>query len=617
MSLSDPTYIGRVASVAGATVRVLLRDDMPSTLLLLGGESYRVGQVGGFVRLPIGYTDIYAVCTQTGADAMPASIAGGFPEGRIADEAADPTLMGYRWMTVMLFGEALGGEFERGVSQYPTVGDEVHVVTNSDATLIYGSNRTEHRGISVGTIAGTSNISADVDIAGLVSRHSAIVGSTGAGKSNLVSVLLEALADSSLPRARALVIDPHGEYSAALGNHARVFRVRPERSEGENPLWVPFWALPFRELQMLTLGELQPNHEAAIRDAVLDMKVRASHSLQNPPPAEALTADSPLPFSIKKLWYDLDSFERMTFKQSNNQSDENAYQREKIGDPETLTSDVYPAATPYNQPPYLNRKKRHIERHLDLMRSRLQDGRYSFLFAPKDGFSPDLDGNVKADIDALVADWVGHDRPISILDVSGLPSEVLPTIVGTVLKIVYDVLFWAQNLPIGGRKQPLLIVLDEAHLFVPQEKDSPAHRTVSMIAKEGRKYGAGLMLVTQRPSEISRSVLSQCGSIVALRTTNSADKGIVAGALADEVGGLVQQLPSLRTGEGLFVGALMPIPSRVRIHRARYKPIGDDPELPKVWQLGTRPDPRLYADAVAGWRAQTMPDGERHVTKHK
>ncbi len=617
MSLTEATYIGRVASVAGATVRVRLRDDMPSTLLLIGGESYRVGQVGGFVRLPIGYTDIYAVCTQTGADAMPASIAGAFSDGRVPDETTDPTLMGYRWMTVMLFGEAIGGEFERGVSQYPTVGDEVHVVTNSDASLIYGSAGSEHRGISVGTIAGTANISADVDIAGLVSRHGAIVGSTGAGKSNLVSVLLEALADSRLPRARALVIDPHGEYGAALGDHAKVFRVQAEQDTDEEPLWVPFWALPFRELQMLTLGNLQPNHEVAIRDAVLDMKVQASRSLQAPPPVEALTADSPIPFSIKKLWYDLDRFERITFSQSGNQSDENAYPAERTGDAETLTPDVYPAVNPYNKAPYMNRKKRNIERHLDLMRSRLRDGRYSFLFAPEDGFSPNPDGKVKSDIDALVAGWVGHDRPITILDVSGLPSEVLPTIVGTVLRIVYDVLFWAQNLPMGGRKQPLLIVLDEAHLFVPRGKDSSAHRTVSMIAKEGRKYGTGLLLVTQRPAEIARSALSQCGSFVALRTTNSADKGIVAGAMPDELGGLADQLPSLRTGEGLFVGAVMPIPSRVRIRRARHKPIGDDPELPEVWQTGVRPEPSLYADAVAGWRAQSIPNGRSSVTKQE
>lgn len=613
MSHSAPTYIGRVASVVGATVRVRLRDDMPSTLLLVGGESYRVGQIGSFVRLPIGYTDIYAVCTQTGADAIPATIAGAVSAGPLSETALDRELTGYRWMTVMLFGEALGGEFERGVSQYPTVGDEVHIVTNNDARTIYGSTQDRQHGISVGTIAGTSHISADVDIAGLVSRHCAIVGSTGAGKSNLVSVLLEAVADSSLPRARALVIDPHGEYGAALGDHARVFRVGLGDKEGERALCVPFWALPFRELQMLTLGEIQPNHEVAIRDKVLDMKVRASRFLEVSPPVEALTADSPIPFSIETLWYDLDSFERRTFTQSSNQSDDNACDRERRGDPQKLVSDVYPAASPYNKAPYINRKKRNIDRHLDLMRSRLRDNRYSFLFMPGDGFSPDLDGKVEADIDELVAGWIGHDRPVTILDVSGVPSQVLPTIVGTVLRIVYDVLFWGQNLTIGGRKQPLLIVLDEAHLFVPEGKDSPAHRTVSMIAKEGRKYGAGLMLVTQRPSEIARAALSQCGSIVALRTTNTADKGIVGGALPDELGGLVQQLPSLRTGEGLFVGAITPIPSRVRIRQARHKPVGDDPRLPEVWQIGERPEQALYADAVAGWRAQNVPEEDVDV----
>ena len=368
---------------------------------------------------------------------------------------------------------------------------------------------------------------------------------------------------------------------------------------------------------MLTLGDLQPNHEVSIRDAVLALKVRASRYLHEPPPVEALTADSPIPFSIKRLWYELDRFERMTFPKSSNQSDDNAYPPETIGDAETLTPDVYPAVTPYNKPPYMNQKKRNIARQLDLMRSRLRDGRYSFLLAPGDGFSPQRDGKVESDIDALVAGWVGHDRPITILDVSGLPSEVLPTVVGTVLRVVYDVLFWAQNLPIGGREQPLLTILDEAHLFVPRGKESPAHRTISMIAKEGRKYGTGLLLVTQRPSEISRSALSQCGSMVALRTTNSADKGIVAGALPDELGGLAEQLPSLRTGEGIFVGAVMPIPSRVRIRRARHKPIGDDPELPQVWQEGVRPESSLYADAVAGWRAQSIPNGSQETDKQK
>ena len=604
MPLADPTYIGQVASVTGAVVRVRLREDMPSTLVMIGGESYRVGQIGGFFRVPLGYTNLYAVCTQIGADAAPpGSAEAGFGAALEADKQLH--LSGYRWMTIVLFGEALGGEFERGVGQYPTVGDEAHLVTNDDLKVIYGWAKGKKGTISVGRIAAASGISADISVAGLVSRHSAIVGSTGAGKSNLVTVLLETVSDGSLPNARAIVIDPHGEYATALGDRARVFRIRPNEEAGERPLWVPFWALPFIELQQLTLGGLQPNHEASIRDEVLDMKVAAAVHLAVPPPPETLTADSPVPFSIKKLWYELDKFERVTFPVSQNQTDANANAPEQVGDANLLRSDRYPAASPYNQAPYKNQRKRNIERQLDLMRSRLKDARFSFMFTPGGGYEPNLNGEVQNDLNTLVRDWVGHDKPITIFDVSGLPSEVQPTIVGTMLRVVYDMLFWAQDLPIGGRQQPLLVVLDEAHRFVPEGVDTPAHRTLSMIAKEGRKYGIGLMLVTQRPSEIDSAILSQCGSMIALRLTNSADRNKVSAAVPDDLGGLVEQLPSLRTGEGVFLGEVMPIPSRVRVRKAKQKPVGDDPKLPDVWQVQDRPDGNLYTQALANWRAQS------------
>lgn len=613
MPRSDPTYIGQVASVSGAVVRVRLREDMPSTLVMIGGESYRVGQIGGFFRVPLGYTNLYAVCTQIGADAAPpGSAEGSF--GNALEDNPQLRLSGYRWMSVVLFGEALGSEFERGVGQYPTVGDEVHLVTNDDLKIIYGWAKGKKGTISIGRIAAASGISADISVAGLVSRHSSIVGSTGAGKSNLVTVLLETVSDGSLPNARAIVIDPHGEYATALGDRARVFRIRPNEEAGERPLRVPFWALPFNELQQLTLGSLQPNHEASIRDEVLDMKASAAQQLALPPPAETLTADSPVPFSIKKLWYELDKFERITFPVNAPQADDNAYAPDHVGDATLLRSDQYPAASAYNQAPYKNQKKRNLERHLDLMRSRLKDARFSFLFSPGGGYEPDLNGVVQSDLDSLVRDWVGHDKPVTIFDVSGLPSEILPTIVGTMLRVVYDMLFWAQDLPIGGRQQPLLIVLDEAHRFVPEGVDSSAHRTLSMIAKEGRKYGTGLMLVTQRPSEIDSGILSQCGSMIALRITNSADRAKVSAVVPDDLGGLVDQLPSLRTGEGIFLGEAMPIPSRVRVRKAKQKPVGDDPKLPDVWQVTPRPDGNLYRCALANWRAQStsavLPDDQ-------
>ncbi len=615
MPITDATYVGQIASVTGGVIRVRLRDDMPSTLVLIEGESYRVGQIGAFFRVPLGYTHLYAVCTQVGADAAPPNETAQLLTAPL-DEDTRLKLSGYRWMTIVLFGEALGGRFERGVGQYPTVGDEVHIVTNFDLRVVYGAGSST-RSISVGQIAAASGISADISVGGLVSRHSAVVGSTGAGKSNLVTVLLEAVSDGSLPNARAVVIDPHGEYASALDDRARVFRVRPDPKKGERPLVVPFWALPFHELQQIVLGSLQPNHEATIRDIVLDMKAAAAPKLKNAPAIETLTADSPVPFSLKQLWHDLDRFERMTFSVSGTGQNATTLNKEtETGDPANLIPTRFPPEDPYNREPYKNNKKRNIERQLDLMRSRLKDARYSFLLAP-DQYEPNLDGEVVRDLDMLVADWIGHDKPLTIFDVSGLPSEILPTVVGTMLRVVYDVLFWAQDLPVGGRKQPLLIVIDEAHRFVAEGGDSAAHRTLSTIAKEGRKYGTGLMLVSQRPSEIDSTILSQCGSMIALRLTNGADRARVAAAAPDELGGLIEQLPSLRTGEGIFLGEVMAIPSRVRVRKATKRALGDDPQLPESWKTTPRPDVKLYTQALRNWRAQSTvgPESEPAPTK--
>jgi hypothetical protein len=617
VAITDPTFIGQVASVSGGIVRVRLREDMPTTLVMIHGESYRVGQIGAFFRIPLGYTQLYAVCTQVGADAAPSNIEQGELSGKLETASAD-RLAGYRWMTIALFGESIGAQFERGVGQYPTVGDEVHIVTNDDLQVIYGWARSKKGTVPVGTIAAASGISADLNVAGLVSRHCAVVGSTGSGKSNLVSVLLNAIASDEFPSARVIVVDPHGEYSSALGDKAYVFRLNPHEESGEKPLQVPFWALPFDELQLMTLGGLQPNHEAAIREQVLDLKMQAATALQTPPPVETLTADMPIPFSIHRLWYELDQVERKTFSTTGaNQREADAYLPEEVGNAETLTPDRYPIASPYNQAPYKNQRKRNIERQLDMMRTRLRDGRFKFLFRPGGGYEPTLGGGITSDLDNLVRDWVGHHRQVTVFDVSGLPSEILSTIVGTMLRVVYDMLFWAQELPVGGRQQPLLIVIDEAHRFLPEGGSTPAHRTLSTIAKEGRKYGVGLMLVTQRPSEIDSAILSQCGSMIALRTTNSVDRAKIIAALPDDLGGLADLLPSLRTGEGLFLGEAMAIPSRVRIYKSMEKPVGDDPKLPEVWQAVDRPPENEYLQALANWRAQStssqnqVPNGQK------
>lgn len=598
MASNDPTYVGQIASVAGGILRVKLRRDLPTTLVMVDGESYRVGQIGGFFRVPVGYTQLYAVCSQVGADAAPAA---DLDTGRLEqDQAKAEDLAGFRWMTLVLFGESSGAVFERGVGQYPTVGDEVHFVTSSDLEIIYG--RPEGAGsLTVGTVAATSGIPAALDVDRLITRHTAVVGSTGAGKSNLVSVMLEGLAAPAFPSSRILVIDPHGEYAGVAKDRSKVFSITPT-SEQTSSLVVPFWALPFNELLAMTFGAMSPSNEAAIRDMVEDRKKAAALLLAHPPAPEGITADSPIPFSIRQLWFDLDDFERSTYRKEGTQRVKADI--ETLGDPEHLVSNVYPIHGPGGSEPFKNPTPKGIGRQLELARSRLTDPRYDFLFNPAGGYAPNLAGQITSDIDDLVAEWVGHDLPLSILDVSELPSEVASDVVGLLIRVVYDTLFWAGSHPISGKKQPLLIVVDEAHRFLPEGGDTPCHRILNRIAKEGRKYGVGLMVVTQRPSDIDGAVLSQCGTMISLRTTNPSDRAKVAAAFPDDLGGLVDLLPSLRTGEGLFVGEAMFVPSRVRVRMTTALGGGSDPQVSERWKQAERPDKTHYQTALANWRGQ-------------
>jgi len=587
MSRTEPTYIGDVQSVSGGVVHVVLKE-MTSSIALVGGESYRVGQVGAFLRVPLGYTQLYGVCTQVGAAAIPANVQQSpGPEG------------GQRWLALTLFGEELGGQFERGVSQYPTIGDEVHLVTGRDLDTMYGSLQQE-AAVTVGCLSVSSGIPARLDLSRLVSRHSAIVGSSGSGKSNLVARLLESVA-AQYPSSRVLLFDPHGEYASAVGDQGYAFRVQPE-TEGDRQLYVPYWALPFDELKQILWGEFSQSNEAQIRDEVAALRLDAAQFLKPALERSSVTADSPIPFSARRLWANLETRERITYLDS---------ARTKQCDPvvpcdaSSLTCPEYPPASSGNAAPFAA-APRGIRKQLDLMKSRLMDPLYGFLLSPGDNLNPDLDGQCESDLDALVASWVGHDRSISVVDLSGSPSDVVAAVVGMMLRVIYDMLFWAGRLGVSGTEQPLLVVLEEAHLFLPEGQATAASRAAWRIAKEGRKYGVGLMVVTQRPKDIDSSVLSQCGTMVALRMTNSADRAKVASTLPDDLGDLAGSLPALRTGEALVTGEALPIPSRIMIDKAARKLKGSDPEVAEMWSRPARPDEKLYTQALANWRAGTV-----------
>ena len=588
----NPTHIGQVESVSGNSVTIKMASNYPSNMPIINGTVYRIGQIGSFLKIPLGYANLYGLVTQAGVLAMPESLLMAYKE--------NPSIVdGHRWLKMVLVGEQIGSSFERGVLQSPTSGDQVHLVTNEDLRIVYGGYNAQSS-IVIGNQSASEGLAAQLDMDKLVSRHCAILGATGSGKSNAVSIVIKAIAEKPFPSARVLMIDPHGEYASSLAGKCRVFRVGANAAESEDELCVPFWALPFKELMAIFPGKLSDQNEDYIRGKILEMK-RAWAADVEGLREEAITADSPIPFSIKKLWFDLDDFERMTFCK---EPRDKLMALVEVGNPENLKSNLYPPAAPGGGEPFLNNKAKGILGFLDSMRSRLLDQRYKFLFDPE-GYCPDLKGQAPSDLSNLFATWFGHGFPVSILDLSAIPSDIMQAIAGSILKIIYDALYWGQNTFVGGKKQPLFIVLDEAHAYLKAGEDSISSRTVQAIAKEGRKYGVGMMLVTQRPSELDETVLSQCGSIIALRMTNTKDKGHVSSAMQDELREMADVLSSLRTGEAIVSGEAVRIPSRVKFSQASNAEKSSDPIASKLW-TNTQPNVSDYETSIQNWRNQSF-----------
>lgn len=624
---SDPSRLGTVEDVNGSSISVKLSDNTPSGLLFVNGEAYRVGQVGGFIRIPSGYVDLYGVISEVGAGAAP-----GPPE--FAPQ------LGNRWLRVELVGEGRKGEkFERGISQYPSIGDPVHVVTESDLKTVYAPGD-EDGYVAVGSVASAESIRAYLNLNRLVSRHSAVVGSTGAGKSSAVASLLAAISDSgNLPGARVILLDLHGEYAKALGDNATVFRLNPRTGTDEQKLCIPYWALAFDELVPICLGGIDDKQRSVIADLVVALKqdavaaaVEAGKSLEIP--SEEVTVDTPVPFRLKELWFRQHCREyRMVTKKQGGSDDEvvdalvlsAAGEAEQPGDAEKLIPAkfrTYKNTGPKDQHVASANEGSNLRQQMTLLHSRLRDQQLQFLFSPGD-WAPDSKGVTKEDLDTLLASWMCNKRPITVLDLSGIPSSVLDHLIGAVLRILFDAAFWGRTLPVGGRMRPLLIVLEEAHRYLSKsDKESPvatrggAAAAARRIAKEGRKYGVGLMLVSQRPSEVDTTILSQCGTMIALRLTNEADRNQIASISSDSLKGLFSMLPILRTHEALIVGEAvnMPIRARIDLPPAGRWPDSEDPMVvvpkgsdgkrkrPGGWTVLDKDE--NYKPLVEAWRKQ-------------
>jgi hypothetical protein len=221
-----------------------------------------------------------------------------------------------------------------------------------------------------------------------------------------------------------------------------------------------------------------------------------------------------------------------------------------------------------------------IRQQLSTLGSKLRDPRYNFICNPGN-WKPNIDGKIDSDLDSLIQGWIGNESPVTILDLSGIPSSILNDIIGAVLRIIYDAVFWGRNLPEGARERPLLLILEEAHTYLGKENSGSAALAVKRVAKEGRKYGVGMMVVSQRPSEIDTTILSQCGTIIAMRLANNIDRGHISGAASDNLKGLFEMLPILRTGEAIIVGEAVSLPIRALIDPPAHdrRPDSIDPKV--------------------------------------
>lgn len=583
---SAPTYLGKIASVSGAVIHVRLAETVASGLAIIEGKTYKIGQVGSFIRIPQGYQNLYGIISDIGADAIP---------DNLIDEHA---VKKEKWIKAQLVGEAIGQHFERGISQYPNVGDLAHLVTESDLRLIYSNEASSQ--LTLGFLSNAETIPAKIDLDKLVTRHSAVLGSTGSGKSTTVSSLIRTIASGNKPNARIVLLDLHGEYASALQDVAKIYSTETIPNITTHSLAIPYWALNSALLIKTLFGSFSDMILPRIIEKITDYKMNAM-------PAEGyagitretITVDTPIPFSIKQLWYDLTDNEEKTFTDSAQTTPDLI----SAGSADDVIMPRYRPAGLGNSAPFLNKSAMSIKRQLHFCRTRLKDHRYDFLLRPDD-WEPSLSGQVAKDLDKLIEEWIGHDKPITILDLSTVPSEILNDVIGTVLNILYEAVYWGRQLNAGGRNRPLLIVMEEAHKYLDQETNNEALRMTKKIAKEGRKYGVGCMIVSQRPSEVNETILSQCGTFFALRLSNSADRNRVKSTLSDSLAGLLDMLPALRTGEAIITGEAANLPIRCRIHlpAADKRPNSFDPQVSEQWSNERQSEE--YPLLIAKWRAQ-------------
>lgn len=587
MAEQDPTCIGRVRHVLGAQVTVALDPDLAGAAPIYRSRLQRIGQMGSIVRIPQGLVDLVGQVSLLGI----AELSG-------TAKPADTVQVGERWLQIELLGEINRGtgQFQRGVGTYPGLEDPVHFATPDDLQALFPAP--SDRSLRIGKLAAAEEVPVCLDASRFVTRHAAVVGSTGAGKTSCVASLLQGFSCGGWDAANIIVIDPHGEYAEALSGRASI---RSVLDSGDQGIRVPYWALSASDILHAFAGTQGGGTvQSRFRELVTQERRRfAAAADWLALDSAAVTADTPVPFDLRRVWHQLDA-ENNEVRQTKNDPSTAVITSE--GDPQQLIPTKFAMYGPAGAAPFKGPIHGVHGGVPELLRLGLLDPRKAFLQEPA--------GDPKGS-DPLVGEvsnWLGGDKPVSIMDFSGVPEEASELAIGVILTLIFEAAVRTPADGIGiGRPRPVLIVLEEAHRYLGPAAAEMASRAANRIAREGRKYGVGLMLVTQRPSELPDTALAQAGTLIALRLSNSADQAKIRAALPDSVSGLATVLPSLRTGEAIVSGEAVGLPARVLVDAPSPYPNAHDPSLDAWRQPGSPPN---VAAAIASWRG-TYSQGDK------
>ena len=604
----DPLKIGHVIGVEGDAVEVQI--SVGDLRIEYHGTTYRVGRLGTYVTLPMDRNTLIGYVTRVGAT-------GDLEPGPDPDQPRCVT------MTVQLLGTVRNDKFTRGVNEYPTLGDPVRLAIDEDFELIFGSfdelagRDAERKSFPFGRFA----VDTDFEVRALgkefFAKHVAIMGNSGSGKSvTTTKIIHEAL---QLPHTQVVLFDMHGEYRAAFSDD----RGQPLPNVtylSDRNLVMPYWMLQYGEFERLFVDTNNPLNINAQK-----VFLRLAFERLKRPAAEELglltefTIDTPVYYPIEHLRTYAENMNEARF---------------------VLNTDNYAfARLPYRQLPPDEQEKMLLTRRMEFnkgdsegevphatffgcllgfvnqLESRLNDRRYDFLMRPFEQArrNPDLaeyldpeagPGQISRSIVGVIRQMLGQmgtRKNLTIVDLSGLPFDVVDITVATLTRTLFDFNFWSPP----EVRQPFVLCFEEAHNYLPRTNRGAAlfaRDAVEKVAKEGRKYGVSAMIVTQRPSEISETILSQCNSMILMRMNNPDDQDYVARVVSDQFRSLINLLPSMKPGEGFIIGDSVLMPMRTLIDLPPRLPRSGDVDFFKLWSTGTTHQGNVEQIVDRWWR---------------